>query len=600
MFSLGRATWLISLFTGLLFIGSLSHGNLFGGNKALPADQAIQYEPLQQDGLVTLAFDLADNIYLYQDKIKIWILDEASGAKTPFKQGAFLEQSKTIEDPSFGSVAVFYEAANFQIQRQDLPAEAHTLKIRYQGCDEAIGLCYPPQSAEVAINAFDGNMTTSSSKAISLSDASSIKEFLDASGFWLIIGTFLLLGIGLTFTPCVLPMVPILSSIIAGQKSLTPSKGFALSSFYVLGMAITFALAGILVASMGARFNLQIYMQQPWVLILFSTLFVLLALAMFGLYELRLPQFIQGPLDRLNQKQSGGSFISVFLMGALSAVVVSPCVSAPLAGALIYISTTGDTLLGGLALFALGLGMGLPLIAIGTTGASVLPKAGAWMEQVKIFFGVLLVGVAIWLLGRILPESIYMAAWAVLLGVYAVVLGAFEKAETPGQRALKGISLMGFIFAILILWQTFAPQPSMVGSNSNSAQTETVNTSNLDNFFTTITDKATFEKTLLEAKDNEKLVFIDVYADWCIECKIMSKEVFAHDEVQDKLANAVNIKLDITSFNEFHKGYLEELGLFGPPALLFYGFDGNPIKEAFILGEISKADFLAHLGQFDI
>ena len=590
MHSLNRA-FVYTLLLSLLSV--CVSADLFSSHKALPAHEAIQYELEQNNEHIRIHFTLADNVYLYKEKLKLSRAD-----KSKLNSGAFIEDAQTIEDPSFGEVPVFFERATFQLERNTLKPEAHTLSLKYQGCDQAIGLCYPPQKATLNINKA-GTSNTTQTKAENLNSASGIEGFLNDAGTLLIIGTFLLLGIGLTFTPCVLPMVPILSSIIAGQKSLTPSKGFALSSFYVLGMAITFALAGVLVGSMGARFNLQIYMQQPWVLSLFAGLFVLLALAMFGLYELRLPQFIQGPLDRLNQKQSGGSFIGVFFMGALSAVVVSPCVSAPLAGALVYISTTGDALLGGLALFALGLGMGLPLIAIGTTGASVLPKAGSWMEQVKVFFGVLLLAVAIWLLGRFIPESIYMLAWAVLIGVYCTVLGAFNTANSNIEKAIKGLSLMGFAFALMLIFKVLMADTSLT---TISSQTNTNNSAapTLDSgFFQTVKNKDAFEKLLNNAKKNEQLVFIDVYADWCIECKIMGKEIFEKPDVQAALSNFVNIKLDITEFSDFHKSYLEEQGIFGPPALLFYGINGESIKEAFLLGEVSKSEFLNHLEQFD-
>ena len=581
-------------FTFAILLSLLSFSavaGLFDNHKALPAHEAIQYTLTQNNETVSIHFTLADNVYLYQDKLKLTLTD-----KSKIKSGAFIEDAHTIVDPSFGEVPVFFESATFKIDRQTLQPEAHTLTLKYQGCDQAIGLCYPPQKTTLNIN--KANQVTATPNNNNLDSAGSIEQFLNDAGTLLIIATFLILGIGLTFTPCVLPMVPILSSIIAGQKSLTPSKGFALSSIYVLGMAITFALAGVLVGSMGARFNLQIYMQQPWVLSLFAGLFVLLALAMFGLYELRLPQFIQGPLDRLNQKQSGGSFIGVFLMGALSAVVVSPCVSAPLAGALVYISTTGDAVLGGLALFALGLGMGLPLIAIATTGASVLPKAGSWMEHVKVFFGVLLLGVAIWLLGRFIPEDIYLIAWAILLGVYCVVLGAFNTANSNLEKAIKGLSLMGFAFSLMLIFKVLMGETALTNNTSSMDQktaAQSVNTG----FFETVKTQDKLEQLLSKAKDSEQLVFIDIYADWCIECKIMNKEVFSKPDVQAALRNFTNIKLDITEFTDFHKSYLEQQGIFGPPALLFYGLDGNSIKDAFILGEISRVDFLNHLEQFD-
>jgi thiol:disulfide interchange protein DsbD len=591
-----------------VFISQTSWADLFSSQSSgpLPANEAMQFSYEQDASQLTIEFTLADNIYLYRDKLKLSLTD-----KTPYPHAQFLQTAQVISDPSFGEVAVFFNSATAAVDLSKLPSNTQQIKMRYMGCDQAIGLCYPPQTAVIDIQPFDANSSTQSATAPSanisndpsdLDKASGILGFLQNAGIVLILATFLLLGMGLTFTPCVLPMMPIISSIIAGQRSLTPKQGFVLSGVYVLGMALTFALAGVLVGSLGARFNIQIYMQQPWVLSIFAALFVMLALAMFGVFELRLPRFIQEPLDRLNQKQKGGSLAGVLLMGALSAIVVSPCVSAPLAGALLYISTTGDAALGGMALFALGLGMGLPLIIIGTSGAYVLPKAGAWMDGVKHFFGVLLLGVALWLLGRFIPETIYMTGWIILIAVYAVVLGAFEPAPSIAKRLLKAVALLGFVFASALMLKLVLGDNLAANQSSISNQSENPGRANITNdkgFFLTIKDQSTLESTLNQAKQDEKIVFLDVYADWCIECKIMSNTLFKDPEVQAQLENFVRIKFDITAFDEFHKTYLEQNNLFGPPALLFYGLDGNLISDASILGEIGKEKFINHLHQFD-
>lgn len=584
----------------LLFASHTSWADFFSNDASgpLPAHEAMQFSYEQDGSLLTIEFELADNIYLYRDKLKLSLLD-----KTPYSSAQFIQTAQTISDPSFGEVAVFFNSATAQVDLSQLPQGTQQLNMRYMGCDQAIGLCYPPQTSILELQAFTANTSNESPTSVSvetdnLEQASGILGFLQNAGLFLIIATFLLLGMGLTFTPCVLPMMPIISSIIAGQKELTAKQGFVLSGVYVLGMALTFALAGVLVGSLGASFNIQIYMQQPWVLSIFAALFVVLALAMFGLFELRLPRFIQEPLDNLNQKQKGGSLIGVLLMGALSAIVVSPCVSAPLAGALLYISTTGDAVLGGLALFALGLGMGLPLIIIGTSGAYVLPKAGAWMDGVKHFFGVLLLAVALWLLGRFIPETIYMAGWIILLAVYCVVLGAFEPAQTHGKRLIKGFALLGFVLAAALLFKLVIGQTN-VPMSPNPSQPSSSTAVVHDDFFQTLSNEDELKAALDQAKQDEKIVFLDVYADWCIECKIMSNTLFKDPDVQAQLENFVRIKFDITRFDEFHKAYLEQHNLFGPPALLFYGLDGNIIGEASILGEINKADFINHLQQFD-
>ena len=566
---------------------------------AISAADAIQYESQQNNGSLQVLFTLADHIYLYRDKLKLTRQDGS-----PYQQAKFSEEPEIIEDPSFGEVAVFFNEATLHIDTSALPANTRQLTMKYQGCDKAIGLCYPPQKVILNISNNNNNTahqqaSTDSTPISELDNAGSIHGFLQGASALLVIATFLLLGIGLTFTPCVLPMVPILSSVIAGHSHLTPKKGFMLSTSYVLGMAITFALAGVLVGVLGARFNIQIYMQQPWVLGIFAGLFVLLALSMFGLYEIRLPRFIQDPLDKLNQGQKGGGFISVFLMGGLSAIVVSPCVTAPLAGALVYISTTGDAALGGFALFALGLGMGLPLIAIGTTGASVMPKAGIWMDQVKNFFGVLLLAVALWILGRVLPEEIYMAGWVILLGSYGVILGAFETAESGKQRLLKGVALLAFALAMMLMFKLVVSPTTTQGTLPNNPSSSPLPASQNNSVFKTVTTQTQLQNLLDTAKAQQKMVMVDLYADWCIECKIMAKTLFSDSQVKGELARFTSIKLDITEFNEFHKRYLEEKGIFGPPALLFYGRDGNIIEDAQVLGEISKANFLQHLDQFE-
>jgi len=585
-----------------MLMASISWASIFGESQerttAISAADAIQYESQAVDGQLQVLFTLSDHIYLYRDKLKLSLKDG-----TPYKQAKFIEAPEVIQDPSFGEVAVFFNVATLMIDTSALPANTSQITMKYQGCDKAIGLCYPPQKVTLDVpknKAASKQTTTSQTNSIGeLDNAGSIQGFLQNAGTLLVIATFLLLGIGLTFTPCVLPMVPILSSVIAGHDNLTPRKGFMLSTSYVLGMAITFALAGVLVGVLGARFNIQIYMQQPWVLGIFAGLFVLLALSMFGFYEIRLPRFIQDPLDKLNQNQKGGGLISVFLMGGLSAIVVSPCVTAPLAGALVYISTTGDAVLGGFALFALGIGMGLPLIAIGTTGASVMPKAGMWMDQVKSFFGVLLLAVALWILGRVLPEDIYLAGWIILLGSYGVILGAFEAAESGKQRLIKGFALLAFALAMMLMFKLVVGNTTHIATPALSGASQQTNNKPSDSVFKTITTQAQLENLLSDAKTQEKIVMVDLYADWCIECKIMAKTLFADEQVKSELAKFESIKLDITEFNDFHKSYLEEKGIFGPPALLFYGLDGNIIEDAQVLGEISKDDFLQHLDQFD-
>lgn len=372
-----------------------------------------------------------------------------------------------------------------------------------------------------------------------------------------------------------------------------------LASSYVAGMATTYAAAGVLVGSLGAGANLQAYMQEPWLLITFSAVFIILSLAMFGFYELQLPAFLRDRLNQANAGSQGGSVAGAGIMGMLSALVVSPCVSAPLAGALLYISTTGDALLGGLALLAMGLGMGTPLIAIGAGGSSLLPRAGAWMEAVKVFFGVTLLGVAVWLLERILPSALVLALWAGLSGIYAVYLGAFDQVASGwnGWRKFrKGLGLLLFIYAAILLAgaSSGASDPlrplEMLIANSPSVTVKQEN-------FQTITTLAALNDLLGSAKAAQQPVMIDFYADWCISCKVMERNVLSDVRVQKALANHVQVKADVTATSQHSSQLLESYGIFGPPAYIFINAAGQEIESLRIMGEKNVEGFLQHLAK---
>ena len=503
------------------------------------------------------------------------------------------------EDEAFGLVTAFYSELVVEFDLSNLKPGAATLN--HQGCADA-GLCYPPQRYSLTIPEFQSaapapaepviQTDTEDANTTAATSASETRDsWFEGRSWWAVIGIFFVLGIGLTFTPCVLPMVPILTSIVLGQGQRSSREGFWLSSTYVLGMAITYAAAGVTVGLLGAGANIQAWMQTPWVLSLFAALFVALALAMFGLYELQLPSAVRNRLNEWNQKQSGGQWLSVLIMGVLSALVVSPCVSAPLAGALVYIGTTGDALLGGGALLALGLGMGAPLIVLGTTGASVLPKAGGWMNQIKAFFGVLLLGVAIWLVSRLLPESLSLALWGILALVYAITLGALEPAANNLQRLLKGLAWVLLIYGAAALvgalqGQSNPLKPLAVSSYSSAQSTDTHESP----FYQT----ESVNEVEQQIQNSQRLVMIDLYADWCISCKVMDEEIFAKADIQNTLKQTAWVQLDITDQTEAHVEFLKQRGIFGPPTVLFYR-NGKEITEARIVGELTHAEFAAHL-----
>ena len=381
-------------------------------------------------GQLHLNWQINEGYYLYRHRFDI----KLAGQDSSLLEASSLPEGKPKVDEYFGEVEAYYYQAEMKLPltaSAPLQSSDVLLALNYQGCAEA-GLCYPPQTRYVRINNGEVSISKDSPLAAAVVSApltaeQGFTELLENAGLASIIGLFYLAGLALTFTPCVLPMVPILSSIIMGSSEPPGRKrAFALSLTYVLAMASTYALAGTLTGYFGAELNLQAKLQSPVTLSVFAALFVILSLAMFGLYELRLPAFVQDRLNRISQKQSGGNYLSVGVIGVLSSLIVSPCVSAPLAGALVYISVTGDPGLGGLALLALGSGHGTPLLIIGTLGAEILPRAGQWMDQVKVAFGILLLGVAIWMLSRFIPGPISLGLWAALFIGYAWHLGALR------------------------------------------------------------------------------------------------------------------------------------------------------------------------------
>ncbi len=562
--------------------------------KFLPVDQAFPFTTEVDGNRLNVRFDTSDGYYLYKSRLYL------KQGKEKYYPDFYSQQGKEKQDEAFGLVTAFYHELSVSFDLTKLQPGPY--KLNHQGCADA-GLCYPPQRLKLDYQPASANSQPAADNAAtpapalteSTAAAATSEDDWFANRSWgAVVGLFFLLGLGLTFTPCVLPMVPILTSVVLGQNNTSPAKGFALSTIYVLGMALTYAAAGLTVGLLGAGANIQAWMQTPWVLIVFSILFVALALAMFGLYELQLPSGLRNRLNDLNQKQQGGQWFSVFIMGVLSALVVSPCVSAPLAGALVYLSTTGDAWLGGSALLALGLGMGAPLIVLGTTGASILPKAGGWMDQIKAFFGILLLGVAIWLLSRFLPAQVSLLLWALLALVYGVVLGAFEPAASGKQSIVKGIAWVFFLYGAVafvgvLQGQSDPLKPLAVQSvTTASAPTAAKQTSP---FFKT--DSVAKVKEMISS--SQRPIMLDLYADWCISCKVMDAEIFSHADVQKQFSHMTWIKLDVTDNSEEHVAFMQDHAVFGPPSLLFFE-DGREVVDARIIGEIKKAPFIDKVG----
>ena len=604
-----RLLLLLSLLAAPLCLaggGSLTpEGGAFSNDdEFLDVDKAFIINVTQEQGQISATWSVAKNYYLYRERFSFSV--EPVDTRASLSEPVFAYNGKMKDDPAFGMVEVYNKDIEVRLSLLGQIDSHLELVIGYQGCADA-GLCYPPQTRRFPLAKNSGNPQADdmlpkagglpAQKSSQPSPATNdLATQLMEGNLIFSLFTLYLLGLGLAFTPCVLPMVPILSSIIAGQnETLTVRKGFTLSLIYVLAMASTYALAGILIGYFGAKANLQMYLQQPSVLITFAFVFVLLSFSMFGFYEIQLPAFLRDRLERLNQKQAGGNLIGVAVMGALSALVVSPCVSAPLIGVLTYISSTGDAVLGGGALFSLAMGMGTPLLIIGAGGGSLIPKAGGWMDSVKAVFGVLLLAVAVWMLERILPGPLTLALWAALLIGSAIYLNALDAVTTGWQKLWKGLGVFMLAYGLLLLIGAASGgsdplKPLQAQRSPTNPQAETHNA-----LFQPIKTLTELNAALASAKLQGRSVMLDFYADWCISCKIMERQTFSAPEVQKVLANTLLLQADISNLTEDGQSMLDHYGLFGLPSVLFWSPEGEELKEARVQGEMHAEQFRAHL-----
>ncbi len=471
----------------------------------------------------------------------------------------------------------------------------------HQGCSEK-GICYPPQETVL-----DVDLTAPAAAAASAatapaapaqadtSETGRIAQILQGGNFWVIIASFFGFGLLLSLTPCVFPMIPILSGIIVGRgQHMTKAKGFSLSLAYVLGMATTYAIVGIIAGLSGTLISNAL--QNPWALGTGAAIFVALALSMFGFYELQMPSFLQSRLTEASNKVPGGHFGGVFAMGALSALIVGPCVAAPLAGALLYISQTGDVVLGGVSLFSLALGMGVPLLAVGLSAGALLPRAGAWMEAVKKFFGVALLAVAIWLVSPLLSAVVNMALWAALLIISAMYLHALEPLAVNAKgfaRFWKGVGVIFLVAGIALLLGALGGsrdllQPLSVfqGGTGGTAQAATPQLP-----FKKVKNVAELDAALAAAG---KPVMLDFYADWCVSCKEMERFTFSDPRVQERLKDVVLLKADVTGNTAEDKALLARFKLFGPPGIIFFDANGQEVAYR-VVGYEKTEQFLASI-----
>jgi len=577
----------------------------------LHPDQAFTFSAEAVNGnTLRVRWDIADKVYLYRDKFK-FELKEADGITlgTPV-----LPEGKKKIDESFGEMMVYYHDVDIDIplERTNLNATDVILVVKYQGCADA-GFCYPPITKEMPVSLPAGSATAATAGAntnansaddMPRSEQDRIADSLASGNTLLTILTFFGFGLLLAFTPCVFPMIPILSSIIIGQgKSITTRRAFIMSLVYVLAMALTYTVAGIAAGAFGQ--NLQAAFQNPWILGSFAAVFVALSFSMFGFYELQMPSFIQSKLTNASNRQKGGTLTGVAIMGLLSALIVGPCVAAPLAGALIYIGQTGDMVLGGMALFALSMGMGAPLLLIGASAGKLLPKAGTWMDTIKAVFGVMMLAVAIWMLERIIPVGVAMMLWGTLMIGSAVYMGALDPVgEGSGWRKLwKGLGVVLLIYGALQLFgaaaggkDTLQPLHGLAmsaGGGSGAAMGNMQHGGKM--VFKNFKGLAELEREVAAASAAGKSVMVDFYADWCVSCKEMEKYTFSDAGVQQALTNTVLLKADVTADDDIDKALMKEFGVFGPPSILFFGVDGKERRSYRVVGFVKPGPFRDHI-----
>ncbi|MCF6354831.1 MAG: protein-disulfide reductase DsbD [Candidatus Polarisedimenticolaceae bacterium] len=594
------------------FLSSLKFGS---SDEPLRVEEAYQFSAeVAGPQQLRLLWQIADETYLYYDKIQLQLIDADGvsignyGLPEPL-----VKQDALRIDGTIGELPVYYDGIELLVplNRSSTAATTIELEVKYQGCAD-IGICYPPVTERItlelpAVAALAATTATPSDTPDSTPPAAAGEEIvaeqdrlaniLISESIWLVLAVFFGAGLALALTPCVFPMIPILSGIIAGQgEKITQSRGFILSLVYVLAMAITYTLIGIAAGLLGG--NLQVAFQDPWILSAFVAVFIFLALSMFGFYELQLPHRLQTKLTEMSNRQRRGSLIGVAIMGFLSALIVGPCVAPPLAAALIVIGQTGDWVRGGISLFALSMGMGTPLLILGASAGKLLPKVGPWMNAVKAVFGVGLLAVAIVMLERIIPSSIAMALWGILLVVSAIYMGALRTLpiEASGWDHLwKGLGVVLMIYGALMLVGTAAGGKDTVQPLRGLGLGATTSAAPAHVEFKRIKSVADLDRELAAASAQGRPVMLDFYADWCVSCKEMERYTFSDPKVIRVLANYQLLQADVTAYDDADKALIEgRFGLPGPPGIIFYDRKGQERRNHRLIGFMSADEFAAH------
>ena len=591
--------WLLVTVWAVLFV-------LFAANFSLAADllkpsAAFKLSAISEIGQVRLHWDIAKGHYLYRSRVKV----ELPKVKGLNFSPPILPAGEEKNDDFLGMIQVYHHDLDVRLPYSGVvksTADLVSITVTYQGCAER-GVCYTPQTKILKVKLIPGTSLTQVNTGLIASTSSTSEQtrlfgiLAGGNAAWMVL-VFAGLGLLLAFTPCVLPMIPILSSLIVGSsgEQTGPWRGLGLSVAYVFSMAAAYSVLGVVAGRFGQ--NLQAWMQSPWIIGAFSALFIVFAFAMFGMFDLQFSGSLQTRLTRVVNRLPGGRFTSAAVMGFLSALIVGPCVTPPLAGALLYISQTGDMLTGGLALFALGLGMGIPLLLVGVLGGSVLPKAGGWMETVRAAFGFVLLGVAIWMLSRIVPEPITVGLWGALLLGLGVSLGGFEPQPnaSSGMRLRKYSGVLSAVYGILLLIGSAAGTHSVLTplavlvQRSGTSEVETLTPT-----FRPIKSLAQLRTTVAAALGRP--VLVDFYADLCVSCKQMERDVFTDPRVVAELQRVIVLRPDVTLNDEQDRAMMQSLDVVGPPTILFYGPDGRERRDLRLVGEASVDVVLDHLHQ---
>ena len=576
----------ILLFLFFIFTALSTQAGLFDKKSAfLPVDEAFQFSAAKSDNQenVIVNWSIAEGYYLYQEKISVKLNQEETSS---FDEPTFSISPEDYNDPYFGLMKIFKKPVQAIFKASQPPLkEEDVIEIAYQGCTE--GFCYPPEVKEIKVAdlpiAQIANTEKTSEKSTALSaqpkaEQDRLAESLFNSKY--AVFGFFLLGLGLAFTPCVLPMLPLLSAIVIGQNQRPNMwRAFALSFVYVQGMALTYTLLGLIVAAIGLPF--QVALQHPYVMIGLSIIFVLLALSMFSVFTLQLPSSLQTKLSLLSQQQKAGAFGGVFLMGMIAGLVASPCTSAPLSGALLYVAQSGDLFTGAITLYLLALGMGVPLILITLFGNKILPKSGMWMETVKKLFGFVMLALPVFLISRILPEEWTPRLWA-MLGTAFFIWFAFQMPKNGTGWVFRILFLVAAMISVKPL------QTWVWGETSTPSAVESKVVSRVE--FKKVKSEAELQQVL--AENNKSLVMLDLYADWCVACKEFEKETFSDPRVQKTFGDMLLLQVDMTKNSEENRALMTKYKVLGLPTILFFNQDGKEIEGSRVNGFMSPVEFL--------